>query len=202
MVSSSIESRKTLEPQNVDFEAEWIEVRKDFEDTFERTLTRTKYNQNFGRIYKICVATPEPKSKELYEKVADFLEEKADEIAQRLDAFKGETLLEEYGEKWRSYQLATDTINHMCQYLNKNHIDQRRYDNVEVHMVDNHSVDTYLPIKDLAYEKWRFKVIDNIDDKLVTSCLNLIERMRLGETIGSEQKDQVNKAVKSFIDVS
>jgi len=90
----------------------------------------------------------------------------------------------------------------MFNYLNKNHLDQRRFDNVEVHMVDNNSVDNYFTIKDLSREKWRLEVLETIDEKLVTACLNLIRRRRLGEEIECDQKEQVKAAVKSFIDVS
>lgn len=48
----------------------------------------------------------------------------------------------------------------MCRYLNKNHIEQRRYDSVEVNLIDRDpSNDSYLSIKDLAFEKWRQQVL-------------------------------------------
>lgn len=98
-----VSSGSSLEPQTIDFDAEWIELRKDLDLTFEAQVSRDNYTKQFSRIYKICVAQPEPKSNELYLKLSDFLEEKAQEIAQRLDSFENELLLEEYEKKWLRY---------------------------------------------------------------------------------------------------
>ena len=151
-------------------------------------------------MYKLCVAT-EPKSQELYQNLSDFLGNKAAEIARRLNSFEGEDLLEQYEVEWDGYQTASDSVDKTCSYLNKEFIDRRHYDNAEMHMVDNTSVDSYLRIKDLAFEKWRYNVLDAIDEKLVTSCIRLVKRIRLDENVQFGQKHQVQVAVSSFLKV-
>jgi len=194
MVSSN------LQPQDVDFDLEWAKLKKVSEDIFAQQITRTKYQESLSLVYKLCVAT-EPKSQELYQNLSDFLGNKAAEIARRLNSFEGEDLLEQYEVEWDGYQTASDSVDKTCSYLNKEFIDRRHYDNAEMHMVDNTSVDSYLRIKDLAFEKWRYNVLDAIDEKLVTSCIRLVKRIRLDENVQFGQKHQVQVAVSSFLKV-
>ena len=49
--------------------------------------------------------------------------------------------------------------------------------------------------------QWKSNVLDKIDNKLVGACLNLIEKLRLGEEVTHTQQDQIKKAVGSFRDV-
>lgn len=193
---------QTLEPQEIDFEAEWIEFRKSLDNAFAGpSWPRADYQQQYSRVYRICTASPEPKSTELYANISNYLDEKSEEHAVILDQYDSQKLLEEYSVKWTSFQRATGDVNNVCRYLNKNHLNDRQYASVEANLMDGRGVDYALPIVHLANEKWRHKVIDKIDAKLVDACLTLIKKMRSGDPVSDSQKGQVHTAVKSFIDV-
>ena len=53
-------STGTLQPQNIDFEAEWSVIKNAFELNFQNKLGgitgRKLYTDTISRIYKICVA--------------------------------------------------------------------------------------------------------------------------------------------------
>ena len=73
-----------LEPQEIDFDLEWAELRKALDKAFENKITRNQYTQGYGRVYKICIAV-DPKSSELYGKISEFLEDKAEFISKGLE---------------------------------------------------------------------------------------------------------------------
>jgi hypothetical protein len=62
---------------------------------------------NFSRVYKICTASPEPKSEELYANISNYFDEKSQEKAMMLNQYEAQQLLEEYTEKWTRYQVIT-----------------------------------------------------------------------------------------------
>ena len=76
----------------------------------------------------------DPKSSELYSKISQFLEEKADFISKGLQNTDGSELLEKYCSEWKSYKKAAEDINSICRYLNINHIDSKRHDSMEVQL--------------------------------------------------------------------
>ena len=145
-----------LEPQEIDFDLEWAELRTSLgelsnwyqlssaarlksirkllsDQAFENKITRNQYTQGYGRVYKICIAV-DPKSSELYSKISQFLEEKADFISKGLQNADGPELLEKYCSEWKSYKKAAEDINSICRYLNINHIDSKRHDSMEVQL--------------------------------------------------------------------
>merc|ERR1712227_591514 len=197
-----INATGTPQPQNIDFDAEWSMIKNAFELNFQNKLGRKLYTETISRIYKICVAKPDPKSDELYNNSSAFLSDVTAQIAESLNYYEGDQLLEMYHKRWTDFVTSSHTLDGMCGYLNKHHTDQHQFNNVEIHMVDaTDSPDQYLKMKELAYEKWKSNVLDKIDNKLVGACLNLIEKLRLGEEVTHTQQDQIKKAVGSFRDV-
>jgi len=187
-----------LEPQEIDFDLEWAELRTSLDQAFENKITRNQYTQGYGRVYKICIAV-DPKSSELYSKISQFLEEKADFISKGLQNADGPELLEKYCSEWKSYKKAAEDINSICRYLNINHIDSKRHDSMEVQL--SQDLDDVLQIKDLSYEKWKMKVLSQVDDALVTACLLFIEQMRSNVELSKEEKNHVKFAIQSFTEV-
>ena len=51
-----INATGTLQPQNIDFDAEWSMIKNAFEQNFQNKLGRKLYTETISRIYKICVA--------------------------------------------------------------------------------------------------------------------------------------------------
>ncbi|CBY18632.1 unnamed protein product [Oikopleura dioica] len=190
-----------LEPQVIDFEEEWNEFRKSLDKAFLQKWPKDDYTAQYSRVYKICTASPEPKSEELYANISNYFDEKSQEKAMMLNQYEAQQLLEEYTEKWTRYQKATGDINNVCRYLNKNHVNTLNLTNVEAHLIDNRGHEYALSVVNLAFEKWRLKVIDKMSDKLVDACLTLIKEMRSGELIQDVQRGQVHTVVKSFMDV-
>ena len=73
-----------------------------------------------------------------------------------------------------------------------------------VGLLKSHEVldlDDVLQIKDLSYEKWKLKVLSQVDDALVTACLLFIEQMRSNVTLSIEEKNHVKFAIQSFTEV-
>ena len=62
-------------------------------------------------------------------------------------------------------------------------------------------MDDVLQIKDLSYEKWKMKVLSQVDDALVTACLLFIEQMRSNVELSKEEKNHVKFAIQSFTEV-
>lgn len=62
-------------------------------------------------------------------------------------------------------------------------------------------LDDVLQIKDLSYEKWKLKVLSQVDDALVTACLLFIEQMRSNIILSTEEKNHVKFAIQSFTEV-
>ena len=62
-------------------------------------------------------------------------------------------------------------------------------------------LDDVLQIKDLSYEKWKMKVLSQVDDALVTACLLFIEQMRSNVELSKEEKNHVKFAIQSFTEV-
>lgn len=60
---------------------------------------------HLSRVYKICTASPEPKSEELYANISNYFDEKSQEKAMMLNQYEAQQLLEEYTEKWTRYQV-------------------------------------------------------------------------------------------------
>ena len=110
-----------------------INLKPFLDQAFENKITRNQYTQGYGRVYKICIAV-DPKSSELYSKISQFLEEKADFISKGLQNAEGPVLLEKYCSEWKSYKKAAEDINSICRYLNINHIDSKRHDSMEVQL--------------------------------------------------------------------
>ena len=110
-----------------------INLKPSLDQAFENKITRNQYTQGYGRVYKICIAV-DPKSSELYSKISQFLEEKADFISKGLQNAEGPVLLEKYCSEWKSYKKAAEDINSICRYLNINHIDSKRHDSMEVQL--------------------------------------------------------------------
>ena len=108
-------------------------MKPSLDQAFENKITRNQYTQGYGRVYKICIAV-DPKSSELYSKISQFLEEKADFISKGLQNAEGPVLLEKYCSEWKSYKKAAEDINSICRYLNINHIDSKRHDSMEVQL--------------------------------------------------------------------
>ena len=63
-------------------------------------------------------------------------------------------------------------------------------------------MDDVLQIKDLSYEKWKMKVLSQVDDALVTACLLFIEQMRSNVELSKEEKNHVKFAIQSFTEVT
>jgi cullin 2 len=187
-----------LQPQQIDFESEWTELRKNLDLAFDAKLPRHMYTEQYGRVYKICVAF-DAKSVELYHKISLFLEERADFISNGLDQLKGADLLEQYCNKWNSYKRAANETNNICRYLNINHIESKNYECMEVSLAPD--LDDMLAILDLSYEKWKNKVLSKIDTDLVDACLQFMERMRMGEILSKQEQSYVKEAILSFSEV-
>ena len=94
-----------------------------------------KYTEQYGRVYRICIAV-ESKSADLYQNISFFLEERADFISNGLVKLSGPELLEAYFNRWNGYKKAASKTNNICRYLNINHVEERRYDAMEVQLSD------------------------------------------------------------------
>ena len=127
-----------------------------------------KYTEQYGRVYRICIAV-DSKSNDLYNNISQFLQERADFISSGLIKLSGAELLEAYYHKWNEYKKAASKTNNICRYLNLNHIETKKYDAMDVQLSSD--LDDILPVKDLSYEKWKNKVLSKVDDELVKACL-------------------------------
>ena len=63
-----IHATGTLQPQNIDFDAEWSMIKNAFELNFQNKLGRKLYTETISRIYKICVAKAGPQNRNILKK--------------------------------------------------------------------------------------------------------------------------------------
>ncbi|ELR25392.1 cullin 1, putative [Acanthamoeba castellanii str. Neff] len=186
----------SLSPQKVDFEKIWNGLQEGVANII--TLTGVKGMPMIEDIYKLCTATPQPYSEELYLRLRAFLERHVGAL--RDDMLEGQgDLLADYLKKWEAYSTGSEYCHHIFRYLNNNWIRKRLEDSRNklggFSAGPSSSTEVY-EVFTLALVIWKDHVFSKVKDRLVRSLLELITKERDGELINERV---VAGVIQSFV---
>jgi hypothetical protein len=186
----------SLSPQKVDFEKIWSGLQAGVAHII--TLTGVKGMPMIEDIYKLCTATPQPYSEELYLRLRAFLEGHVSSLREGMIEQQGD-LLADYLKRWEAYSTGSEYCHHIFRYLNNNWIRKRLEDSRNKLGGYSASPSTSTEVYEvftLALMVWREHLFSRVKDRLVRSLLELMTKERDGELINTTA---VTGVIQSFV---
>lgn len=195
-----------LRPRAVNFDDTWPKLKETVEAIISlRPIERITWDHNFSDIYFVCVSVPESQSRKLYLSLKDCLELYTQNIRESLASQSGDQLLSAYNREWRKYRQGANYLHNLYGYLNK-HLAKEKLDAESQHTFmadDNEGPFPHMGVGDLAFEIWKTKLVFPLADQLVTFIVDLIGKIRKGESSSSSLcAYDVRGAVLSFVEVN
>jgi cullin 1 len=115
----------------------------------------------------------------LYMDICDFLERICSEICKECEMLQGEELLAKFTQKWETYRVSSQVLDHLCNYVNCYYVKRARDDG------DREKYRIY----ELALVIWRDHVFIPINsegkDHITMAILDMIRKERNGEVINT-----------------
>jgi len=187
----------SLRPTQIDFNEIWATIK----DTLERVLklkkvTRSEWNERFSDVYAICASIQEGLDEKLYKETENFFISHTKDIHKNISYFNT-NLLQNYHDNWAQYCTGTKYINLLYRYLNDHYSYRQKHDYIE-HIQGPVSDTDVMEIGQLALEKWKAIVINELKVTLINAVLSEIKRDRKGER---PSETVVKGVINSFIEV-
>lgn len=123
---------------------------------------------------------------DLYKNLRDYLAKHLRGILEQSKAHEEEALLSFYIQEWNRYTTAGSYINHLFRYLNRHWVKRE---------IDEGKKDIY-DVYTLHLVQWREVLFKEINEKVMTAVLKMVEKQRNGETI---EQSQIKAIVNSFV---
>lgn len=123
---------------------------------------------------------------DLYKNLRDYLSKHLKEILEQSKTHEEEALLSFYIQEWNRYTTAANYINHLFRYLNRHWVKRE---------IDEGKKDIY-DVYTLHLVQWREVLFKEINEKVMTAVLKMVEKQRNGETI---EQSQIKAIVNSFV---
>ncbi|KAL8920208.1 MAG: hypothetical protein Q9208_006373 [Pyrenodesmia sp. 3 TL-2023] len=123
---------------------------------------------------------------DLYKNLREYLAKHLRGILEQSKAHEEEALLSFYIQEWNRYTTAGSYINHLFRYLNRHWVKRE---------IDEGKKDIY-DVYTLHLVQWREVLFKEINEKVMTAVLKMVEKQRNGETI---EQSQIKAIVNSFV---
>ncbi|KAI4130965.1 MAG: hypothetical protein LQ338_001476 [Usnochroma carphineum] len=123
---------------------------------------------------------------DLYKNLRDYLSDHLKEILAQSKTHEEEALLSFYIREWDRYTTAANYINNLFRYLNRHWVKRE---------IDEGKKDIY-DVYTLHLVQWREVLFKEINEKVMTAVLHMVEKQRNGETI---EQGQIKAIVNSFV---
>ncbi|KAL8901430.1 MAG: hypothetical protein Q9207_005200 [Kuettlingeria erythrocarpa] len=123
---------------------------------------------------------------DLYKNLREYLAKHLRGILEQSKVHEEEALLSFYIQEWNRYTTAASYINHLFRYLNRHWVKRE---------IDEGKKDIY-DVYTLHLVQWREVLFKEINEKVMTAVLKMVEKQRNGETI---EQSQIKAIVNSFV---
>ncbi|KAI9159573.1 hypothetical protein H9P43_008913 [Blastocladiella emersonii ATCC 22665] len=140
----------------------------------------------YESVYQMCNTRPKPMAEDLFLRLADYLARHTQEIAKRVHA--SDHALQTYAAEWEIYLFATQTLNIVCDVLNRSICTPLRGANMSVAMrahqerrpLVRDSVYKRQSVESLAFVLWKDNVFRKLRKDLIGSVADVVRGDREG----------------------
>jgi len=126
----------SLRPREIVFEESWRKLLNIIRGviTLNRLhkVNKTLWHDTFSDVYMLCVAHPEPHSKQLYDETKKLLESHVQAIYKSLLENSDQELLNLYHQYWLEYSRGSEYLNNLFIYLNTQYVKKNVFNDADV----------------------------------------------------------------------
>lgn len=195
----------SLRPREIYFEDSWHSLLEIIRGVVTvnrlRKIDKPLWHNTFSDVYMLCVAHPEPHSKQLYDETKKLLESHISEIYQTLIDNSDEKLLNLYHQYWLEYSKGSEYLNNLFIYLNTQYVKKNIFNDADLQFGTSNidSTEHIMDIGEMALDCWRKFMIEPLKEKLVKLILDGIDRDRKGESVN---QTVLHGVINSLVDVA
>lgn len=195
----------SLRPREIVFEESWEKLLEIIRGVITlnrlRKIDKPLWHNTFSDVYMLCVAHPEPHSKQLYDETKKLLETHVISIYETLIENSDEKLLNLYHQYWLEYSRGSEYLNNLFIYLNTQYVKKNVFNDADVQFGSStiDSSDHIMDIGEMALDCWRKFMIEPLKEKLVKLILDGIDRDRKGESVS---QTVLHGVINSLVDVA
>lgn len=194
----------SLRPREIVFEESWIKLLEIIRGVITvnrlRKIDKPLWHDTFSDVYMLCVAHPEPHSKQLYEETRVLLESHIVMMFKNLIENSDEKLLQLYHQYWLEFSRGSEYLNNLFIYLNTQYVKKNVCNEAELTFGANvDSTEHIMDIGEMALDCWRKYMIEPLKDKLIKLILDGIDRDRKGESVN---QSVIHGVINSLVDVA
>jgi hypothetical protein len=185
------------------FEEVWGKLKETVENVITlQPMERRTWDYNFSDIYFLCVAIPEPKTRDLYKAVNQCLCDHVENVASQLKHVQTINLLKHYFSAWNLFHEGALYLHNLFGYLNKQLAKERADVEANATFMSPTTVDVfpYKEIGTLAFDIWKTRLITPLSDQLVALLIEAIENDRASNVLTIDIAT-VRGVILSFVQV-
>ena len=126
----------SLRPREIVFEESWLKLNEIIQGVITvnrlRKIDKPLWHDTFSDVYMLCVAHPEPHSKQLYDETKKLIESHIMNIYHSLTENSDEKLLNLYHTYWLEYSRGSEYLNNLFIYLNTQYVKKNVFNDADV----------------------------------------------------------------------
>ena len=146
----------SLRPREIVFEESWEKLLEIIRGVITlnrlRKIDKPLWHNTFSDVYMLCVAHPEPHSKQLYDETKKLLETHVISIHDTLIENSDEKLLNLYHQYWLEYSRGSEYLNNLFIYLNTQYVKKNVFNDADVQFGSS-TIDSSEHIMDIGEAK-------------------------------------------------
>ena len=146
----------SLRPREIVFEESWEKLLEIIRGVITlnrlRKIDKPLWHNTFSDVYMLCVAHPEPHSKQLYDETKKLLETHVISIHDTLIENSDEKLLNLYHQYWLEYSRGSEYLNNLFIYLNTQYVKKNLFNDADVQFGSS-TIDSSEHIMDIGEAK-------------------------------------------------
>ncbi|CAF0772886.1 unnamed protein product [Brachionus calyciflorus] len=194
----------SLRPREIVFEESWEKLSDIIRGVITlnrlRKIDKSLWQNTFFDVYMLCVAHPEPHSKQLYDETRNLLESHVQNIHKTLIENPDEQLLILYYQYWNEFSKGAEYLNNLFNYLNTQYVRKTSNSDADIQFgTSSDSNELKMDIGEMSLDCWRKYMIEPLKDKLIKLILDGIERDRKSEMVN---QPVIHGVINSLVDVA